>query len=184
MIYVFLADGFEELEAIAVIDVLRRAEYDVTTVAVGTKDTLVTGSHGIAVQADIPESQLETDQMDAIVLPGGMPGTLHLEQSPIVRVSVDYCMRNDKLITAICAAPSILGHLGCLQGKKAICYPGFEQELIGAEVAADSIVVRDGKLITGRGPGVAVAFALKIVETISGKDLAEKIGMAMQCQQV
>lgn len=183
MLYVFLADGFEEVEAIAAIDVLRRAEYDVTTVAVGTKDRMVNGAHGVAVQADIMESQVETDAMDAIVLPGGMPGTLNLEKSPIVRVSIDYCLQNDKLVAAICAAPSILGHKGCLQGKRAVCYPGFEQELLGACVEADQMVVKDGAIITGRGPGVAVDFALKIVETISGSELAEKIGMAMQCQQ-
>lgn len=173
MIYVFLADGFEEVEAIAAIDVLRRGEYDVTTVAVGTKDRMVNGAHGIAVQADILESQVETDQMDAIVLPGGMPGTLNLEKSPVVQVSIDYCMGNDKLIAAICAAPSILGHKGCLRGKQAICYPGFEQELQGADVQADAMVVRDGTIITGRGPGAAVEFALKIVEAISGAELAE-----------
>lgn len=182
MIYVFLASGFEEIEAIAAIDVLRRAEYDVVTVAVGTKDTMVKGAHGVAVQADLHESNVETDDMDVIVLPGGMPGTLNLEKSPIVQASIDYCMSNGKLVTAICAAPSILGHKGCLQDKQATCYPGFEQELLGAS-AQDNAVVKDGTIITGRGPGVAVDFALKIVETISGSDLAEKIGMAMQCPQ-
>lgn len=183
MLYVFLADGFEEIEAIATIDVLRRAEYDVTTVAVGTKDRMVAGAHGISVQADIPESQVETDNMDAIVLPGGMPGTLNLEKSPIVQVSIDYCMGNGKLVAAICAAPSILGHKGCLEGKRAICYPGFEQELRGACLEADAMVVKDGAIITGRGPGAAMDFGLQIVETISGRELAESIRMAMQCRQ-
>lgn len=182
MIYVFLANGFEEIEAIAAIDVLRRAEYDVATVAVGTSYTTVTGAHGIAVMADIHESTLETEKMDAIVLPGGMPGTLNLEKSPVVQAAIDTCMCNGKLVAAICAAPLILGHKGSLQGKKATCYPGFEQELLGA-VTEDTAVVKDGTIITGKGPGVAVDFALKIVETISGRELAEKIGMEMQCPQ-
>lgn len=183
MIYIFLAEGFEEIEAVAAIDVLRRAEYDVTTVAVGTKTTAVPGAHGITVTADILESQVETDNMEAVVLPGGLPGTLNLEKSPIVQTSIDYCMANDKLVTAICAAPSILGHKGCLQGKEATCYPGFELELKGAKIA-DASVVRDGNVITGRGPGTAIAFALKIVEAISGAERAQQIGMAMQWRQV
>ena len=182
MIYVFLADGFEEIEAIAAIDVLRRAEYDVTTVAVNSDDLTIEGAHGMAFFTDSHEADVETDDMDAIILPGGMPGTLNLEKSPIVQAALEYCIRNDKLVAAICAAPSILGHKGYLKGKEATCYPGFEQELIGASVK-DAAVVKDGTIITGRGPGVAVDFALKIVETISGKELAEKIGMAMQCPQ-
>ena len=110
MIYVFLANGFEEIEALATVDILRRAELDVKTVGVGGKT--VTGSHGIPVTADIEEKDVTTDDMELVVLPGGMPGTLNLEKSPIVMASVRYCLDNSIYVAAICAAPSILGHIG------------------------------------------------------------------------
>jgi 4-methyl-5(b-hydroxyethyl)-thiazole monophosphate biosynthesis len=182
-ITVFLADGFEEIEAIGVIDVLRRAGYAVTTAAVGTADCMVTGAHGIPVQADMTEAQVDPSALDGMVLPGGMPGTLHLEESAVVQNVLRHCIAEEKLVAAICAAPSILGHQGYLQGKEAICYPGFEEALLGAKVQPEARVVKDGTILTGRGPGVAVDFALKIVETVSGREAAEKIGMEMQCPQ-
>lgn len=179
MIYVFLADGFEEMEALAPVDILRRAELDVKTV--GVTGAVVTGSHGISVQTDMLISQITTDNMDMIVLPGGMPGTLNLEKDPIVGTCIRYCADNDKYICAICAAPSILGHMGLLKGKNAICFPGFEGELIGANIS-DKHVVADGKIITAKGAGVAVEFALKIVEDFDSKEKAEKLFAAMQCK--
>ncbi len=179
MIYVFLAPGFEEVEAIASVDVLRRAEYQVKTVGIGGKK--VTGSHGVEITADIADSEVTTDDMELVLLPGGMPGTLNLEKSPIVQASLDYCVREGKYIAAICAAPSILGRRGDLKGKEAICFPGFESQLHGAKIAESAVCV-DGKIITGKGPGVTLAFALKIVEMLSGKPLSEKIRMGMQCQ--
>lgn len=179
MIYVFLAPGFEEVEAIASVDVLRRAEYQVKTVGIGGKK--VTGSHGVEITADIVDSEVTTDDMELVLLPGGMPGTLNLEKSPIVQASLDYCVREGKYIAAICAAPSILGRRGDLKGKEAICFPGFESQLHGAKIAESAVCV-DGKIITGKGPGVTLAFALKIVEMLSGKALSEKIRMGMQCQ--
>ena len=179
MIYVFLAPGFEEVEAIASVDVLRRAEYQVKTVGIGGKK--VTGSHGVEITADIVDSEVTTDDMELVLLPGGMPGTLNLEKSPIVQASLDYCVREGKYIAAICAAPSILGRRGDLKGKEAICFPGFESQLHGAKIAESAVCV-DGKIITGKGPGVTLAFALKIVEMLSGKPLSEKIRMGMQCQ--
>ena len=115
MIYVFLANGFEEIEALAPVDILRRAELEVKTVGVGGKT--ITGSHGITVTADIEEKDVTTDDMELMILPGGMPGTLNLEKSPIVTTCAEYCAKNDIYLAAICAAPSVLGHLGLLNGK-------------------------------------------------------------------
>ncbi len=183
MIYVFLADGFEEIEAITAIDVLRRAGLTVKTVAVGTAGKMVAGAHGVAVEADLLESQANCGTADAIVLPGGMPGTLNLERSPVVQSAIDSCMAQGKLVAAICAAPSILGHKGCLQGKQAVCYPGFEEALAGAAVVPDRLVVKDGTVITGKGPGAAIDFALALVETLCGGAAAKKVGMDMQWHQ-
>ena len=133
MIYVFLANGFEEVEALAPVDMLRRAKLDVTTVGVTGK--IVTGSHRIPVTADITAEELQIGaDMEMIVLPGGMPGTLNEEASETIQAAIDYCAKNDRWIGAICAAPSILGHKGLLQGKTATCYTGFEKDLLGAEI--------------------------------------------------
>ena len=164
MIYVYLADGFEETEAIAPIDLLRRAGKQVITVGVG--DNLVTGSHGIPVVADtIAQEAPLTDELEAIVLPGGMPGTLNLEKSDYVQAAIDFCVTNGKFVGAICAAPSILGHKGLLDGKTAVCYTGFETQLTGA-VIGDGKVAQDGILITSRSAGTAVEFGLKLVEAL------------------
>ena len=178
MIAVFLAQGFEEIEALAVVDVLRRAELSVKMVGVGGKE--ITGAHGICVKADMEEKEISTDELEAVVLPGGMPGTLNLEKSPVVRACIRYCFENNLYVCAICAAPSILGHMGLTDGKEMTCFPGFEQELKGA-LDTDLSVVTDGKLITGKGPGVAVDFALEIVSALCGQVESSKIRMAMQC---
>lgn len=162
MIYVFLAEGFEETEAIAPIDLLRRAEKKVITVGVG--DNIVTSSHGVTVVTDTIAQEIQlTDKLEMIVLPGGMPGTLNLEASPYVQAAIDYCVSNNKYIGAICAAPSILGHKGLLKGKKAVCYQGFEAQLEGAEIC-DAPVAEDGIFITAKGAGAAIDFGLKLVE--------------------
>ncbi len=179
MIALFLAQGFEEIEALAVVDVLRRAELPVKTVGVGGRE--ITGAHNICVKTDLEEKEISTDELEAVVLPGGMPGTLNLEKSPIVRACVRYCYENGLYVCAICAAPSILGHMGLTEGKKIACFPGFEKELKGA-VDTDLSVVTDGKMVTGKGPGVAVDFALEIVAQLCGKSESSKIRMAMQCQ--
>ena len=178
MLYVFLADGFEETEALATVDVLRRAELDTATVGVGAKQ--VTGSHGITVLADLEEKDVHTDNMHAVVLPGGMPGTVNLENSSVVKESVTYCIQNGLHVCAICAAPSILGHMGFLQGKRATCFPGFEKELTGAQLSREPAVC-DGKIITGKGAGAAIEFALLIVEKIAGRQKALEIRAALQC---
>ena len=181
MIAIFLADGFEEIEAVSVIDVLRRAEYEVKTVAVGTADRRVTGAHDMVLEADCMEQEVNLDEMELMVLPGGMPGTLNLEQSQTVQAALKHCHQSGKWITAICAAPSILGHAGLLNGKTAICFPGFEDDLTGAQISKQA-VCQDGKIITAKGPGVAIDFGLKIVEAISGAGLANALRMSMQCQ--
>ncbi len=179
MIYVFLAEGFEEIEALATVDILRRAELDVTVVGVGGVN--VTGSHGIKVVADIDCSKVTTDDMEMVVLPGGIPGTLNLEKDPIVKASITYANENDKYIAAICAAPSILGHMGIINGKKVTCYPGFDTQLGGAQYTAENVEV-DGKFITGKGAGVANDFALKIVELYDSPQKAKKLFDAMLCK--
>ena len=176
MIYLFLAEGFEEIEALTPIDVLRRAGLEVKTVAVGESKT-VKGAHGIEVIADITESELEDIIPEAIILPGGMPGTLNLEESPVVIDTLLRTMANGSLVCAICAAPSILGICGYLKNKKATCYPGFEQYLDGATFT-DERVVRDGNIITAKGMGCAAEFALCIVEALVGKEKAEEIALS------
>lgn len=179
MIYVFLANGFEETEAIAPVDILRRSELDVKTVGIG--EEVVVSSHGVAIIPDITEVDFVlSDDIDMIVLPGGMPGTLNLEKSRTVQDAIDYCVQNDKYIAAICAAPSILGKKGLLKGKKAVCFPGFETFLEGAEIPSEGVVC-DGKIITGKGPGVAVEFGLQLSEILAGKAKAAKIKASLQC---
>ncbi len=180
MVYCYLANGFEEIEALAPVDLLRRAGVEVKTVGVG--GTVVTGSHGIPVTADLTEAQaLLTNALDAVILPGGMPGTLHLEASASVQAALDFANANGRLICAICAAPSVLGHKGLLKGREAICFPGFEKDLIGATVSKKA-VVKDGNFITAKGAGVAVDFGLAIVAALRDPATANKIRAAIQCQ--
>lgn len=179
MIYAFLAQGFEEIEAITVIDILRRAGKEVVTVGIGGRN--ITGAHGIAVAADTDDKSAVLDgKLEMVFLPGGMPGTLNLDKSDFVEKALAYCMANDLYIAAICAAPSVLGHKGVLEGKKASCYPGFEKELKGAEVSYDPVSV-DGKVITSRGPATAMAFGLKLAEILTSAEAAKKTGEAMLC---
>ena len=168
MIYAFLAEGFEETEAVTPIDLLRRSGKKVITVGVG--DNIIMGSHGIPVVTDtIAQEAPLTDELEMIILPGGMPGTLNLEKSEYVQAAIDFCTANNKYIGAICAAPSILGHKGLLKGRKAVCYEGFEAQLEGAEVLNTPVAV-DGNIITARGAGVAVQFGLALVEAVVSKE--------------
>lgn len=179
MIYIFLANGFEEVEALATVDVLRRASLDVTMVGVGSD--VITGAHGIGVICDAVDSDVEPDdELEAVVLPGGMPGTLNLERSEKVNEFIDFAADNGRLICAICAAPSILGHKGLLKGGTAVCFPGFESELEGATVA-DSFVVDDGNIITAKGMGSAVKFGVAIGARFVGEAKMKKIEESLQC---
>lgn len=179
MVYLFLANGFETIEALAVVDMLRRAKIDVKTVGVTGK--IVTSSHSIDVTADIEIDEFDVKDADAVVLPGGMPGTLNLEADKTVQGAIDYCVENKKYVCAICAAPSILGHKGLLKGKEAICFPGFENDLSGA-ILSDKYVVTDGLIITARGAGVAVDFGLEIVKALKGEETAENVRKTIQCR--
>ena len=183
MIAVFLAMGFEETEALAVVDILRRASLDVVTVGIGGR--AIRGSHGITVAADLEDSQFQAENtvesLEAVVLPGGMPGTLNLEHSPVVQITLDYARKKGLWICAICAAPSILGHRGLLNGRKAICFPGYEEELTGASII-DSAVVVDDRFITSRGPGTTMEFGFQIVSELKSPALAKKLRASMQCR--
>ena len=178
MIYVFLDNGFEEIEAMTPVDVLRRAGIEVQTVGVSSNE--VKGCNGITVKCDIGLSETKEDMLEGVILPGGMPGTKNLAKSGRVQKLIMYCKENNKLIAAICAAPLILGHMGVLQGKTACCYPGFEDELSGAEVVYDKVCVSKN-IITSRGPGTALEFALSIVKYLCGSSDTDKIRMSMQC---
>lgn len=179
LIPIFLANGFEEIEALTVVDILRRAKLDAVIVGVGT--AVPTGAHDIQLKADMTEDSLDLSSVTAVVLPGGMPGTLHLEASGMVQEAVRYAMEHKLPLGAICAAPSILGHAGYLQGVHAVCYPGFEKDLNGA-VIGDSGVVTDGNITTAAGAGVAVDFALELVRQITSVTTAEDIRRSIQCR--
>ncbi len=184
MVAVFLAVGFEEIEALATVDILRRAGLEVITVGVDDEQdpgTLIYGAHSIGVIADTNTEVFFSEDMEAMILPGGMPGTLHLEESAAVREALEYAMEKGLPVGAICAAPSILGHMGYLKGRRATCYPGFEEDLVGA-ILCDDLVVTDGNITTGKGPGAAVEFALRLVEILVDADMAATIRSAMQCQ--
>ncbi len=177
MIYVFFANGFEEVEALTQVDMLRRCELEVKTVGIPSR--MVKGAHGITVVCDILPEEMDFNKIDGIVLPGGMPGTLNLEQSADVQSAIDYCIGNDKIIGAICAAPSILGHRGLLNGKKAVCFPGFENEL-GDALYTDLPTVRDGNIITSKGAGTAFQFAFMLAEAFTDKHSADHLKAGVQ----
>lgn len=178
MIYVFLADGFEEVEALAPVDLLRRTGLTVQTVGVTGK--VVTGSHGVAVAADIlPEAVVLDDAVEAVVLPGGMPGASNLDASPVVQAAIDFAAQNGKLVCAICAAPFILGKKGLLSGKRATCFPGFEEQLCGARVTGE-FVSQDGQYITAKGMGAAVDFGLAVVKALCGAEAAAQLRATIQ----
>lgn len=187
MIYVFLADGFEECEAIAPIDMLKRAELDVETVKIAHEskaaeaetDMIVTGAHDIRVKANIFESEIDFEKISMIVLPGGGIGVENLYNSPTVKKAVTYCVENNLPIGAICAAPSILARLGYLSGRTAVAYPLFKHYLFenGAVLPESSKVkvVTDGIFTTAEAAGVSIEFALELVKVMKGKDIANKI---------
>ncbi len=172
MIYFFLADGFEEVEAICPLDILRRAGLEVKTVGIGKRE--IVGAHGITITADLLDIEYNDAAPELVFLPGGMPGTLNLLASDVVKKAVLTANKNGAYIAAICAAPMILGELGLLRGKEAICYPGFEDKLTGA-VISDKKVVADGRILTAAGMGVALEFGLLIVSALKGEEKANEL---------
>jgi 4-methyl-5(b-hydroxyethyl)-thiazole monophosphate biosynthesis len=204
MIVMFLAPGFEEVEALAPLDLLRRAGLEVVTVAVREAktnqlieslgrigvsatnlwddDRTVTGSHGITVTADVTEAalpgRLARASLEAVILPGGMPGTTNLDASPVVEKTLELAAAKDAFLCAICAAPLVLGKRGYLNGKRATCFPGFEEYLTGATVGGK--VIRDGKIITAAGMGVAQEFGLEMISALVSPEKAGEIRAAIQ----
>ncbi len=181
MVYMFLAEGFEEVEAIAPLDLLRRAGVSVMTIGVGAK--VVRGAHGMEIIADITTYEamklLEKSPADMVILPGGGLGTENLSVDPTVKAFIDHAHSNGKYIAAICAAPSVLGKYGILKGKRATCFPGFEDKLDGA-ILSDEKVVADGRIITAKGMGVAVQFGLALVSALVSKERADELYLAIQ----
>ncbi|HET9571415.1 MAG TPA: DJ-1 family glyoxalase III [Bacteroidales bacterium] len=176
-IYLFLAPGFEEIEAISTLDVLRRANLDVKSVSI-TDGLKVSGAHGIAVDADCMYAEVDFEEAEMLILPGGMPGTKNLNMHDDLKHALTQHAMANKPLAAICAAPMILGQLGLLEGKEATCYPGNEVHLKGA-IHSEYMIVQDGNIITASGPGVAVEFALQIVEHFLGEEKMEEISKAM-----
>lgn len=170
---IFFGTGYEEIEALAVVDILRRADIETDMVSImGEKS--VTGSHKITVEMDKVLAEVDFDHVDMIVLPGGLAGTNNLEACEPLMQQVDRFIADGKPVAAICAAPSILGHRGHLKGKKACSYPSFESHLEGAEVLHQPAVI-DGNIVTGRGMGAAVPFGLAILEKFKGKEAARQM---------
>lgn len=176
-IAVFFAEGFEEIEALTVVDICRRAGIAVDMVSV-TADSAVTGSHGIKVETDQQFEEVQFKAIDMIVLPGGMPGTRNLEAHQGLMAQLDAFYESGKYVAAICAAPTVMGHRGILKGRKACCYPGMENELEGAEVTYESVAVADN-VITSRGMGTAIDFALAITGALCGQDKADELSKAI-----
>ena len=172
MVYMFLANGFEEVEALCPLDLLRRAGVQIKTVGVGSK--MIRGAHSVSVEADMLDCDFCDGNPDMIILPGGMPGTLNLDSCDAVHKAIDNALANNAYIAAICAAPSILGKRELLCDKEAICYPGFEDSLKGAKISSKK-VVRDGKFITAAGMGVALEFGLELVKLLCGEDKANEL---------
>ena len=176
MVYFFIAEGFEEIEALCPLDLLRRVGIEVKTVGVGKRE--IVGAHGIKVTTDMLDSEYSDNSPELVFLPGGMPGTLNLAKSEVVMSAVSSAFKNGSYIAAICAAPMILGEMGLLKGREAVCYPGFEDKLIGASLS-DKRVVADEKILTAAGMGAALEFGLLIVSILKGKDVADDLRRAV-----
>ena len=176
-IAVHLADGFEEIEAISIIDVLRRANIEVVVVSV-TGKLEVAGAHDVKVLADKLFEEVDYNDLFMIVLPGGMPGASNLDAHGGLKAQIMLFNAENKSLAAICAAPLVFGNLGIMKGKQAVCYPGFESYLKGAEVLSVPVVESEN-VITGKGPGVAIQFALKIVEKAVSLEKAELVAKQM-----
>ncbi len=178
MYYLFLANGFEITEAMAPLDVMRRAGLEVKTV--GITGEMIQSSNGVSIKPDIDISDITYDNIDGAILPGGMPGTLNLKASNAVVECVKKCYNDGKLVASICAAPSIFGEMGLLRDRRATCFPGFEKALDGA-VHTGAHVETDGNVITSKGAGCALEFGYAIVSYAVSKEAADKVLSDMQC---
>lgn len=173
MVYILLGDGFEEMEAIAPCDILRRGDVQVQFAGVGQRQ--VTGSHGIVVTADCLVDEIRLDETEMLVLPGGLGGVKSMLASTTAMQLVREAYDRGLWVAAICAAPTILAKLGILNGKKAVCYPGMESACVGGQMTQESATVQDGKVITGRGPAAALAFGYRVLSVLRGADQAEQV---------
>jgi len=173
MVYVLLGTGFEETEAIAPIDLLRRAQIPVMTVGINGKT--VFGSHGIGIEADILLEEMDLTDLDMIVLPGGLGGVASVNARPAALDAVRFAWENGKFVAAICAAPTILAALGITDGRKATCYPGCEENMGAADMQEGKAAVIDGKLITGTSAGCAIPFGLALITALKGEEEAQRI---------
>lgn len=176
-VYEFLADGFEEIEALGPVDVLRRGGVEVKTVSIGSS-LMVASAHGVEVKADMLFGDADLGDADMLLIPGGMPGAKNIDEHEGVRKALLAQAAAGKLVGAICAGPMVLGHLGILQGKRATCYPGFEQELHGAHYTAEPFTV-DGNIVTGKGPGATLPYAYKILELFKGERVVSELKQGM-----
>ncbi|MCD7850650.1 MAG: DJ-1/PfpI family protein [Parabacteroides sp.] len=174
---VFLANGFEEMEALGTVDILRRGGIEVTAVSI-TADLVVTGAHNVPVTADKTLDNIVLNEADALILPGGMPGASNLNSSEPLKEALLQQYREGRIVAAICAAPMVLGGLGLLKDRNATCYPGFEPKLIGANVTGEAVEISDN-VITGRGPGLVMNFALALVAAIKNDAVAEEVAAGL-----
>ncbi len=176
MVFVFLAEGCEEIEALTPVDILRRGGVEVTTVGIGGRS--ICSSHGVTILADISDREMELgSQLEGIVLPGGMPGTTNLLESETVAAAISFCLERELLIGAICAAPTVLKARGALEGRVATAHPSFSHKL--EQNFADAQVVKDGRIITGRAMGASNRFSLLLLETLKDRDTADKVAKAI-----
>jgi protein deglycase len=180
MVAIFFADGFEEIEAVTVYDILKRADVETISVGVGSKN--IEGSHGLRVTTDIEISEIDAKTLEMAVLPGGMPGTKNLGDSKKLKEILAKLCVEKKRIAAICAAPSILGSLGLLEDHEAVCYPGFEKYLKGA-VLSRKCVITDENITTSKGPGTAVDFGLELVRILKGEKKRNELARSMQYRE-
>ena len=173
MVYMLLGTGFEETEAIAPLDLLRRAGISVQTVGLNGK--IIYGGHGIGVEADIELAEMDLTALDMIILPGGLGGVASIRASAGAMDAITFAWENSKFVAAICAGPTVLADLGVVSGKNATCYPGCETGMGDAVMIPDAPCVRDGKLITGTSAGCAVPFGLMLIEALADKETADRI---------
>ena len=182
MILLFLANGFEEVEALTPLDLLRRAGDQVRTVGIGGKRVI--GAHRIMVEADLDEAEIPEESPEMVILPGGMPGAANLNASTTVERVLARTEKSGGILAAICAAPMVLGRLGYLRGRRAVCYPGFEDQLTGARVEPGAGVVRDANVVTAEGMGVAFSFGLELVAALHGQETADRIRASVMAPKV
>lgn len=179
MVYMILGTGFEDMEAVVPVDILRRGGVKVQFAGIGGLE--VCGSNGVTVRADVTVEDMDLEQMEMIVLPGGMGGVHSILGCPAALDAVRYAWDHDRYVAAICAAPTILARLGITEGKRAVCYPGLEPDMGGARMQ-DANAVRDGRLVTGRAPGAAVEFGLKLLETMRDAETAARVRSDLVCR--